>query len=782
MRLKRRRFLGFGAGAVAGVAFGARSGSEVVDMLSAADNPLYPPDGPESFALSVCAMCPGGCGMLARRIGHRVVKLDGNPLHPVNGGRLCARGQAALQGLYHPDRLPGPLRRVGPRGSLDSFQRVSWDEALEGVAQRLRTLRLRRSPEGLALLRRRHGGVAQRVASRFVRAFGSPHDAAMGRGDEAAAMALEITQGIRSVPAYDVQSAGYVLSLGSAMLEASSSPVHGTLAYGEFRQGRAGRRGKLVHVDSRLSLTGSAADEWIAVRPGTEGVFALGVAAALVAEGLYDKAFVIEHTVGFETGEGGGLRGLLEHEYGLERVARETGVPDHLVLRIAREFAAARPGLAIGPRRGPLLPGMLFAHLAAHTLNALAGNIDAPGGVLVPEPAPLRPHPPLAEETAGSSIDAEGLAERIMADAEPRIEALLLLGTDPILTSATPGRFADAVSHVPLVVSFASLPDDSALHADWILPDAHFLERWDLHGTPPGVAYPVVSLAQPALPDPLHDVRPAAGVFMELARRVDGDLAATFPWADVPELLRWELAGVYEARRGALLGTGFAEAWVRMMERAGWWDPGYRSADELWEGARRTGGWWDPFYDHGDWGRVLETRSRRFEMPVGRLAELAQPAAAAVAGDAVPPSVSGAAGASLALLLFEPLPIAGGTGAELPFLLQLLDPGHEIGWQTWAELHPDTALALGVRSADQVRLVSAQGAIEARAVVTSRVVPGAVAVPVGLGRARGGGRWAAGLGANPLRILAGHRDPGSALPDFAATTVHVMRAEKPREA
>jgi len=131
VRLDRRHFVGLGFGAAAGSALGIPAGRLFSQILVSADSPLYPPRGKEGHCLSVCAMCPGGCGLRARKIGGRVVKLDGNPLHPVNAGRLCPKGQAGLQSLYHPDRTPGPLHRVGPRGSLASFEKVSWDRALE---------------------------------------------------------------------------------------------------------------------------------------------------------------------------------------------------------------------------------------------------------------------------------------------------------------------------------------------------------------------------------------------------------------------------------------------------------------------------------------------------------------------------------------------------------------------------------------------------------------------------------------------------------------------------
>ncbi|MFI5182505.1 MAG: molybdopterin-dependent oxidoreductase [Thermoanaerobaculia bacterium] len=787
MSMERRRFLGLSIGAAVGATIGIPAGRFLGKTFSSADSSLYPPKGVEGFVLSVCAECPGGCGLRVRRIGERAVKLEGNPLHPVNAGRLCPRGQAALQGLYHPDRLSGPLRRVGPRGSLRSFERTSWDRALDEISGRLRSLRDRRRPEALVLARGGAGGIGVRVAQRFLSAFGSPNDVTLDRGEEAATLALFLGQGVRTTPAFDVQSTDYVLSLGAALLEAWSSPVYMTRAYGEFRQGRTGRRGKLVQVEPRLSITASSADEWIAVRPGTEGVFALGIASVIVAEGLYAKEFVLEQTSGFEGNHDAhpALRTLLEKQYGLERVAADTGISGNVILRIAREFAAARSRVAVGPRRGPLVAGRLFDHLAAQTLNALVGSLDAPGGVLVPEEVPLASWPPLPADPiseagraqprldgAGArgkdfpllSSDPERLSETILAGFPYPADVVLLVGADPVFGSAAPGRLAAALERVPVVVSFGTIADDSALHADWILPEAHFLERWDLYPSPPGVPFPLVSLARPAVSKPKHDVRPLAEIFLDLARRVGGDVARAFPWKDLPTLLRSEMDGLYQARRGAIMGTPFDEAWVRMMEGAGWWAPGYRSADELWEKSQETGGWWDPFYDFGDWKRVMATKSGRFEFRADLLAS--------------PTRETPIPAGSLALYLFEPLPIAGGRGAELPFLQGILDPGYEERWETWAEIHPESATPLGIGDRDWIRVASPQGAIVARARLSPRVVPGVVAIPIGLGK-RAGGRWASGIGANPMQLLSPARDPLCGLPDLDATRVQVSVLKPP---
>jgi anaerobic selenocysteine-containing dehydrogenase len=343
----------------------------------------------------------------------------------------------------------------------------------------------------------------------------------------------------------------------------------------------------------------------------------------------------------------------------------------------------------------------------------------------------------------------------------------------------------NAIERIPLVVSCASIPDDTALLADWILPEAHFLEQWELDTTPPGVPFPLASLAMPAVEKPLQDVRPVGQFLLDLAKRIGGPVADAFPWPDLPSLIRAEVDGLYQARRGAVMGTVFDEAWVQLMERAGWWVPGYRSADELWERMQETGGWWDPFYDHSNWKRVFQTSSGRYEFRTDVLPLLTQKKTD-LEVRLTEPTSSGTETPqphSLVLLLFEPLPIAGGIGAELPFLQEILDPGHEARWETWVEVHPETAKSLGVGDRDSVEVSSPDGSIVAKARVTSRVVPGAAAIPIGLGRQIGGGRWARGIGANPLALLSSRREPASGLPETDTTRVQiavVARAEASR--
>jgi anaerobic selenocysteine-containing dehydrogenase len=774
----RRQFIGLIAGAAAGTAIGYPGGRLFSDALGSANQPIYPPRGPEQFILSVCGACPGGCGIRARKIGERIVKVEGNPLHPISGGRLCPKGQAAVQALYHPDRVRTPLRRVGPRGSMKSFKPATWDAALAEIGGRLRSVRDEQRPESLVLLRGNGNDAGVHLARRFVDAFGSPNDIAFDRRGEAATIAVLLTHGFRATPAPDLRGADYILSLGSEFLEASPSPVFTMRAYGDFRQTHAARRGKLVHVDPRLSISAASADEWIAIRPGTHATFAFGIAAAIVAEGLYDKEFVGDRSSGFDDGAGGGLRAILARDYPLEKVAADTGVSVNVILRVARELAGARRGLVLPPDKGPLLGGRVVDHLAVHILNALAGNIDQPGGVLIADDVAIDAPPPARDAIAsaghrrprldgvdGQSMiasDPEQLAQGLATGQPYRAEVLFIAGADPLYATTTRERFAAALERVPMTVVFANIANDTALHADWILPETHALEQWSLRASPDAVPFPIVSVGAPVLAKPIVDARPLGDVILALAPRAG--IASAFPWPDTQAAIRASVDRLYESKRGAIMGTQFDAAWVRMMEGAGWWSPGYTTSEELWKRSLESGGWWDPFYDHGDWGRVLRTASGRFDFRPDIVRQFAESSA---------PKLDG--GGALALILFEPLPTAGGTGAELPFLQGLLDPGHEERWATWGELHPETAKALRVRDGTRIRVANGRDAVVVHARVTERVVPGAIAMPLGLGKTAGG-RWAEGIGANPLRLLDPAREPFSMLPDFGAGKVLVSEA------
>ncbi len=208
----------------------------------------------EKIIPTVCLLCPSGCGMLARVADGNLVKLEGNPMHPVNLGVLCPKGQAAPELLYNPDRLTGPLKRVGDRGSGE-WDEITWEEAIQIVAARLSDLRADGHPEQAAIMYGETRGQMRPLIERFMAAVGSPNSISHDSLNiEAAKLGTLYTQGIYDLPAYDLENSNYVLSFGASLLEAGRTPQRMISGISYLLRGLSDR-GKLLIFDPRHWIT-----------------------------------------------------------------------------------------------------------------------------------------------------------------------------------------------------------------------------------------------------------------------------------------------------------------------------------------------------------------------------------------------------------------------------------------------------------------------------------------------------------------------------------------------
>ena len=388
--LTRREFLRLSA-----IAFGSALVAGTVQSLHrprnvyAGDTSLYT-SLDDQIVPGVCLLCPSGCGTLTRIADGHAVKLEGNPMHPINEGALCPKGQAAPELLYNPDRLGGPLRRTGPRGSGE-WESIRWEEAISIVAEQLDALRHEGHPERAALMHGEARGQLQPFLTRFMRAVGSPNTISReSLNVSAAKLAMYLTQGVYDLPAYDIENTRYILSFGASLLEAGPFVQRMVTGISYFRQGRA-ERGKVVVIDPRQGINGAKADEWIPINPGTDAALALGMAHVIVRSGLIDPDFIQNYSFGFEDfpDETGthlirGFKSFVLEEYPPEKVARITGVSSTTIARLAGEFASNTPSIAVLPGKGGLLNGTMggvYTAMAVHMLNALVGSIERRGGI-----------------------------------------------------------------------------------------------------------------------------------------------------------------------------------------------------------------------------------------------------------------------------------------------------------------------------------------------------------------------------------------------------------------
>ncbi len=798
-KFDRRDFVRFiGGGALGAAVSGA--GVEGISRINAAigAEQVKVPGGPEKYCLSVCSLCEAACSLRVRVIGKRVVRIQGNPLDPVTRGGLCPKGLAGLQELYHPDRLRVPLRNAGTRAK-PQWKQISWDEAVAALTRKLRELRDAGQAHTVAVIDRSRRSLSSRVMFRFLAAYGSPNHLTMPSGLDALQSAVYFQQGATGPVAFDWEQTRYVLSFGANLLEGWGSPAAIMRAFGRWRDSTGGRSTKLVQVEPRFSVTAAKADEWLSLRPGTEAALALGIANVLIAEELYDAEFIRNRTFGFDDWRDAagkthtGFRSLVLNEYGLNDVSAVTGVPVEKILRVAREFAVNRPAVALGDHQTSTLAGNPYAAMAVHSLNALVGSVDAPGGALVQPDSPVAPAAPPAsakprvDQSPDHPFPGHHLArlpKAILSRQPYAVNAVLLHEADPVFAMPNGDELRQALHEVPFVACFTPFLNESAALSDLILPVPTGLERWQATTGAPALPAPVLPVSAPVIP-PRHRTRDSADIMLEVARGLRGAVAQALPFASVEEYLKSEMAHVVEAQRGMVFGPPFEETWNRLLERSGWRAPGYSNAEELWQQVREKGGWWEGSYPFGEWERVLRTPSGRFEFYSQHIARWAEsrPQFARAQGfepgdDRLclphqPPLEKPPQG-RLLLLPVEVLPLAGGTGAHLPYLQQIAGAHLFESWESWVEINPETAHKLSIADGDMVTVESGRGRLRARARFYAGAPPGAVHLPLGYGQTEGG-EWAR-RGVNPLRLVERRYEPLTGLPAVWDTYVKVYRS------
>jgi anaerobic selenocysteine-containing dehydrogenase len=733
MGIDRRKFfkLTAASGATVSLAGCGDAGNELIRFIPEED---FVP-GVAVSRPSICPLCPAGCGVEVRVMDGDVEvtrdgvpgvmkrelakKLEGNPRHPVNRGKLCARGQAAIQDTYHPDRITQPLVRTGERGA-GVFEPISWDEALGQLIGRLDALRAAGRAQALGLLTRPLRGQKAVLVRQFLQRFGAlPPIAFEVFSDAVLRRANELSFGYPQLPTFDLGRSNYVLGFGADFLGTWNSPVAQNIAYGQMRQGRVGQRGKFVHVEARMSQTGANADEWVAAFPGTEGALALGLAHVIVNEGLLAPQ---------DAGSAGRLIGSWSEglpEYTPTNVADRTGVPSDRIERMAREFAGLQPAVAIVGGAPLAHTNALATALAVNALNALVGSVGSAGGVYF---TPL----PATAAGPGTAIEAtsvEDFAAELLAGPVCPVEVLLTNDTNPAFGAPQAWRVSEALSRIPYIASFARFIDETSVLADLILPDHSFLESWVEDVPEAGSITSVASVASPVM-RPLYETRAMPDVLLQVGKRLDEPLEPAFPWETYEAMIE----AAFETLPGSETA---ADTWTRAL------------ADGVWSGQGRPGS-------------------------ASRVAPGGSPQ------DWVPPEFSGDPTAfPFHFLPYASQAFLDGSLAHLPWLQELPDVLSTAMWSCWVEINPQTAAELGIQDGDMVEVVSGQGTVEAPALISPGIAPDVIAMPVGQGH-ENYTRYASGRGSNPLRILASLSEPQTQALAWAATRVRVTRVREGR--
>lgn len=509
----------------------------------------------EKIIRTVCQGSHSECGVLAHLKDGKVTKVEGDPGHPWSRGFICVKGRAQPQYLYHPDRLKYPLRRSGKRGD-GKWGRISWDEALDGIVEKLTEIREKYGPESIATWH----GTGPRGPSLPTRllapALGSPNTISTDNHicyvPSVVAETCTVGQSITMERGPDYLSAKCIFVCGGNPM--ASHPPRGM----EIVEAKQKNNAKLIVVDPRRTDLASRADLWLQIRPGTDGALILGMIHSIINEELYDKTFVDNWCFGFDR-----LKGQVK-DYPLDRVAEITWIPSDKIREAVRLYAAIKPAALHHRVAVEHNINSIQTERALTILAALTGNIDVQGGNLLQmsiegyisdgsifSDKQFGPDPEIEERRIGSRqfplvagpeaimvfVHSGLVTDVLLTDRPYPIKALYCAGANPIVNVMNSKRMWKALERLELHVSTDFFMTPTAELADYVLPATTWFERDDCCEGMNCIT------ARQKVVEPLYECWDDMKIAIELVKRISWAHRRIIPWKDVDEFNEWKING-----------------------------------------------------------------------------------------------------------------------------------------------------------------------------------------------------------------------------------------------
>ncbi len=667
--------------------------------------------------ITYCRICEPFCGMVATVDNQRLVSLRPDRDHPLSQGFACPKGIAYTQVQNDPDRVLYPLKRQ-PDGR---FTRVSWDEAMSDIGERLRRIHRQHGGDGIAV----YGGNPAALnyshalwMNVFLKALRIRHFFGPGTQDtNSRFVASHLLYGsLFTVPVPDIGAAELVVILG-----ANPAVSHGSLVNMPRMMDKlhdvTKRGGRVLVIDPRRTET-ARAFEWQPITPDADAWLLLSLLHVLFAEGLADQRALATQATGAK-----GLRELTA-AFPPEDTAIHTGIPAAVVRDLARQLSQKRA--VVYSRLGTCLGSHpTLANFLLDAVNLVAGNLDRPGGWVFGNPpiplqkivAPLMSYGKWRTRIGGfpevmGMEPAANMAAEITTPGKGQVRALFVSAGNPVLSTPGGHKLAEVLPQLELMVSIDLYRNETNAHADYILPGTAMYEREDFPIFSMGLYVQPFMQATPAVVPPAGEARHEWQVYEELARSL------------LPERVRTLVAKVRENGVGPTPRL-MLDSLIRL---------GY--AGDRW-GLRQNGLNLDSLLKRHPHGIKLAERPT-----TGQLHQVVRHRDRKVHLD--PPEIRAEVRRLLARKADPDYPLhliglrelrSENSWMHNPPALRVARPPHA------ARMHPDDAVALGLVNRDRVRLVSPWGAIELPVLVTDEVSRGVVAVPHGWGH-KGQGGWA----------------------------------------
>lgn len=504
----------------------------------------------QTEVFSICFGCSVRCPIRVVVEDERVKWLEGNPHVAGMEGSLCPRGMAGIALLYDEQRVQSPMIRTGPRGS-GKWKKVSWEEALNFVAERLKKIINEYGGHSVVLGERTQ--LSTHVSKTFLRAIGSPnhftHDAiCKGSVNTAGRSLFGYTDAQMN---FDYANTKHIVMYGRNLFEAIEVKAVNNLM-------KALDNGaKLTYIDPRVTVTATKASRYLMIRPGTDLALNYALMHVIIKERLYDLDFIDRWGHGFSE-----LKSFVQ-PYTPEWAEKETGIPAHEIISLARELAQDKPSVIFHfGYRGAHHTNEIYMRRSILILNALMGSIEAKGGVFIkkgPGEVGGKPARKLTDqdlpEVTQIRFDKVGtkdfplpdpnhgvgqiLPYAILKEDPYPLKALFAYRFDPLMSIPDTNQTKKALDKLDLIVSIEINYSDIAWYSDVILPESMYLERMDSIQQANGLK-PQMFLRHQAV-TPRYDTKPGPIILKQIAERLG--VGKYFPYNTMEDLVRWQLEG-----------------------------------------------------------------------------------------------------------------------------------------------------------------------------------------------------------------------------------------------
>lgn len=798
INISRRSFLKIAGAATATVALGATT-NPMLRAFAETDGKIM--GGPGEWKPTTCQGCTSWCAKQAYVVNGRAIKVRGNPNSKVNGSASCPRAHLGLQQVYDPDRVKTPMKRTNPKKGMNEdpkFVPISWDEALNTVADKIMELRNNNETHKYLLLRGRYSYMRDILYDRTTKIIGSPNNISHSAiCAEAEKFGPYYTEGLWDYRQYDVLNTRYIILWGADPLATNRQVSYYLSAWGDVLD-----RADVAVVDPRLSISASKADEWLPVKPGHDGAIAVAIAHVILTEGLWSREFVgdfIDGRTKFKAGQVVNEEDFEEiHTHGIvkwwnlelkdktpEWAAARAGVPAEQIRKVAIGFGKAAPNAISWVGGGPVMQTRgAYASMATHALNGLVGSVDNHGGTMKAnkeytqsfpgysnfqddiakagtkhkkiDQRGTKGFPALNAGVSGGGVVTNNTADGILNEDPNEIKVAIGYMNNFTFSCPQPERWLRAMAKIPFFVHITTNASEMTWFADIVLPSTHHMfEKWGyvkVHGN----GYSHVTLNQPVI-KPLWDVKTDETeipwlLAEKLAERGFDNLLRHYKEYKDPETGK----SPENEKEFAIYALKYATHNL--------WDPAkYKGGDKFngWEDFRSTGVWNSDSYPFKARWSKMGTKTDKFEFYSETLKTALEGHAEKhkTTVDDILDTCKYQARGEMAFVPHYEEPYMMGTENEYPFVLvdhkarlnregrsanctlyqelKDLDPGDE-PWSDVAKINPVDAKKLGINNGDAIKLQSPTGELECTAKLWEGTRPGTIT------KVYGQGHWAYG--------------------------------------